>query len=174
LPITLIEAFHSTLEETIYSDLILLVVDASEPINVVEKKLAVCLETIERIGASGVPIITAMNKIDLIPEKETRQRLESLKEKTRNPLPLSAKYGTNIESLKKEILKTLKNYVQASFTIPLTDETMSFVSGLFKSADVQTIKYTNDSIHAVFEAIPWFTEKVRKRVDDFKGEFKKI
>ncbi|HDO41855.1 MAG TPA: HflX family GTPase, partial [Candidatus Bathyarchaeota archaeon] len=32
LPLTLIEAFHSTLEETIFSDLILLVVDVSEPI----------------------------------------------------------------------------------------------------------------------------------------------
>jgi GTP-binding protein HflX len=41
LPLTLIEAFHSTLEETIYSDLIVLLVDLSEPISVIEKKLAV-------------------------------------------------------------------------------------------------------------------------------------
>jgi GTP-binding protein HflX len=60
LPLTLIEAFHSTLEETIHSDLILLVVDISELLSVVEKKLSTCLETIERIGASSIPIITAL------------------------------------------------------------------------------------------------------------------
>jgi len=174
LPLTLIEAFHSTLEETIYSDLILLVVDISEPIGTIEKKLAVCLETIERIGASGVPVITVLNKIDLIPEADTRQKLERLKEKTPNPILTSALRKTNLEPLKQEILKTLKNYVQASFTIPLTNETMSFVSQLFKSADVQTIKYTDKSIHVIFEAIPWFAEKIRKRVDEFNGEFEKI
>ena len=61
LPLTLIEAFHSTLEETIYSYLILLLVDASEQMDVIEKKLGTCLETIERIGASGVPVIRVLS-----------------------------------------------------------------------------------------------------------------
>jgi len=174
LPLTLIEAFHSTLEETIYSDLILLVVDVSEPIDLVEKKLAVCLETIERIGAAGIPIITALNKIDLMPETEIHQKLKSLKEKVPNPAFISALCRTNIDILKQEILKSLKNYVRASFTIPLTSETMSFISWLFKRADLQTIKYTNNSAHVVFEAIPWFAEKVKNRVEEFNGKFDKV
>jgi GTP-binding protein HflX len=173
LPLTLIEAFHSTLEETIYSDLILLVVDASEPINVIEKKLAVCLETIERIGASGIPIITALNKIDLLPETDVYQKLENLKRKVLNPIPVSALYKTNLDELKKDILKTLKNYVRASFTIPSTSETMSLISWLFKRADVQTIKYADNSAYVVFEAIPWFAEKVKSRVEELHGKFEK-
>jgi len=174
LPLTLIEAFHSTLEETIYSDLILLVVDISESINMIQKKLAVCLETIERIDASGVPIITALNKIDLLPETEIRQKLESLKGNAPNPVPISALYKTNLDSLKHEILNTLKNYVRASITIPLTSENMSFISWLFKTADVQTIKYTDNSAHLVFEAIPWFAEKVKSRVEESNGKFEKV
>jgi len=54
LPLTLIEAFHSTLEETIYADLVVLVLDINEPLETIKKKNAVCLETIERIGASGI------------------------------------------------------------------------------------------------------------------------
>jgi len=69
LPLTLIEAFHSTLEETIYSDLVLLLVDASEPLPMMKKKLTTCIETIERIGAAGILTITLLNKTDLIQEK---------------------------------------------------------------------------------------------------------
>ena len=174
LPLTLIEAFHSTLEETIYSDLILLVVDVSEPIGLIEKKLAVCLETIERIGASGIPIITPLNKIDLLPETEIHQKLENLKRKAPNPVPVSALHKTNLDELKQDILKTLKNYVRASFNIPSTSETMSLISWLFKRADVQTIEYADNSAYVVFEAIPWFAEKVKSRVEELHGKFEKI
>jgi len=174
LPLTLIEAFHSTLEETIYSDLILLVVDVSELIDVVEKKLAVCLETIEQIGASGIPIITALNKIDLISETEVQQKLRGLKEKAPNPVPISALCTTNLDLLKQEIIQMLKNYVRISFTIPMTNETMSFISWLFKTADVQTTEYTDNSAHIVFEAVPWFAEKVRNQVEAFNGKLEKV
>jgi GTP-binding protein HflX len=174
LPLTLIEAFHSTLEETIYSDLILLVVDVSEPMDIIEKKLAVCLETIERIGASGIPIITALNKIDLLPGEETQRKLENLKEKAPNPMLVSALRKTNLDMLKEETLKILKNYVRASFTIPLTSKTMPFISWLFKRADVQTIKYGENSVSVVFEAIPWFAEKVKSNVEEFNGKFEKV
>jgi GTP-binding protein HflX len=174
LPLTLIEAFHSTLEETIYSDLILLVVDVSEPIEIVEKKLAVCLETVERIDASGIPIITALNKIDRITETELQQKLEDLKEKAQNLVPISALCKTNVDSLKQEILKLLNNYIRASLTIPSSDKAMAFVSQLFKSANVETIEHTDTSIHIVFGATPEFAEKIRKRVEGFTGEFKKL
>ncbi len=174
LPLTLIEAFHSTLEETIYSDLILLVVDVSESIDIIEKKLSCCLETIERIGAFGIPIITALNKIDLLTETETEQRVESLRQITPNPVSISALYNTNFDLLRQKILKMLKNYVQASFSIPLTNESMSFISWVFNRADVKTIEYNGDVGHVIFEAVPWFAEKVRKRVEEeFDGEFRK-
>lgn len=174
LPLTLIEAFHSTLEETIYSDLVFLVIDISEPINLIEKKLVVCLETIERIGASGIPIITALNKIDVLSETEIQQKLEALKGKAPNPTPISALCRINLDSLKQEALKILKNYVQTAFTIPLTNENMSFISWLFKSTDVQSVKYAGNSAHVVFEAAPWFAEKVRKHVEELNGKFEKV
>jgi len=173
LPLTLIEAFHSTLEETIYSDLILLVVDVSDPVELIEKKLATCLETIEHIGASGIPTITVLNKIDLLSEAELAKRLESLKDKMSLPIPISALHKTNINYLEQQILDTLKNHVKASFTIPVTEKTMSFISSVFKNADVQTISYTENSAKIVFEASPTFAEKVRKHVESLNGKFEK-
>jgi GTP-binding protein HflX len=174
LPLTLIEAFRSTLEETIYSDLILLMVDGSEPMNMIENKLATCLETIERIGAAGIPTITVLNKIDLIPEAELHRKIEKIKEKATTLIPVSALHKTNLEKLKQEILKVLKNYIRVSFTIPLTKGTMSFMAWLFENADVQTAEYGGDSVHVVFEANPSFAGKVRSRVEkEFNGKIEK-
>jgi GTP-binding protein HflX len=174
LPLTLIEAFHSTLEETIYSDLILLVVDCSENIYAVQKKLSACLETIERIGAVGIPSITVLNKIDLISAEETRRKIELLKDKGTSLVPVSALKGTNIDQLREEILRTFTNYIEASFTIPVNKDTMSFMAWLFKNADVRETKYDATSVRVVFEAEPSFAEKVRDRVEkEFNGKLQR-
>ncbi len=174
LPLTLIEAFHSTLEETIYSDLILLVLDISEPLEKIEKKNSICLETIERIDASGIPIITVLNKIDLLSKTETEQKVEALKAKTKNPILISARHQTNLELLKQEILKNLEDYVQASFSVPLTNATMPFMSWVHENADVQEAKFMSDSVQVTFEANPLFAEKIRKRVEELDGKFEAV
>jgi len=171
LPLRLIEAFHSTLEETIYADLILLVLDISEPIETIERRNNICLETINQIGAAGIPIITVLNKIDLLPEAEINQKLETLKEKTKNPILISALHQSNIELLKKEILKKLENYVQASFRVPLTNQTMPFMSWVHVRTEVQKVNFTDKSVQVVFEATPAFVENVRKRVEELNGKF---
>ena len=171
LPLTLIEAFHSTLEETIYSDLIVLVLDISEPLETVEKKNSICLETIDRIGASGIPILTTLNKIDLLKETEVQEKLEKLKTKIKNPFIISALERTNLEPLKKEILKKLEDYVGVSLSIPLNKDAMSFVSWVHEKADVHETSYSDNSVQMLLEATPSFAEKVRKRVEELDGRF---
>ncbi len=171
LPLTLIEAFHSTLEETIYSDLIILVLDISEPLEKIEKKNRVCLETIDRIEASGIPVITTLNKIDLLPEAETKQKLEILKHQIKNPILISALRKTNLEMLKQEVLKTLEDYVKASFSIPLTKQAMPFMSWVHEGAEVQKVNYTNNSVQVTLEANPMVAEKIRKKVEELNGKF---
>jgi len=173
LPLTLIEAFHSTLEETIFSDLILLVVDVSEPLEDVERKLTVCLDTIQTIGASGIPVVTALNKIDLLKEQELQLRLSNLKGLTPNPVPVSALQERNIPLLQKEIMDYLKDYVRASFSIPIQSQHASFVSWLFSRADVDSLRYEGDNVHVVFESVPWFADRVRERVIELGGTFEK-
>jgi GTPase len=171
LPLSLIEAFHSTLEETIYSDLIILVLDLSEPIETIEKKNNICLETIDRLGASGIPTITALNKIDLISEAETKQKLKALEEKTQNPILLSAKCKTNLDLLREEILRILENYVQAQFSVPLTNKAMPFISWVHEKTDIRKENFTNDSVQVVFEATPELAEQVRRKVEELNGKF---
>jgi GTPase len=171
LPLTLIEAFHSTLEETIYSDLIILVLDINEPIEAIKKKNKTCQETIERIGASGVPVITALNKIDKLTEAQAQEKFDILKEETKNPILISAKTKTNLDLLRQEILRKLEGYVQASFTVPMTGTTMSLISWVHKGADVKKIDYIDNCVQVVLEANPEFAEKLRSRVEELKGKF---
>jgi len=173
LPLTLIEAFHSTLEETIFSDLILLVVDISEAEEDIERKLTVCLDTIQTIGATGIPIVTALNKIDVLQEQELKEKLSNLKGLAPNPVPVSALYKTDIPLLQHEMMRYLKEYVRAEFLIPLKSQHASFISWLFSRADVLSIKYEGDGVHVVFEAVPWFADRVRERVMELGGTFEK-
>lgn len=175
LPLKLIQAFHSTLEETILSDLILLVVDISEPIEEIERKLTCSLDTIEKIGATGIPIVTALNKIDLLSEDETQNRINAVKELAPNAVPVSALDKTNIDLLKHEILSHIKmNFVKACFEIPVFDKSMSLLSWLFSHADVQEAEYGQKNAKVVFQSVPWFADKVRKRVEQLNGTFNVI
>lgn len=169
LPITLIEAFHSTLEETIFSDLLLLVVDISESYKEIERNLSCCLDTIQKIGAAEIPIVTALNKIDLLSNMEIQHKVELLKDTAPNPVPISALYETNIDLLTQKMTEYIKNYVQVSITLPVTDESMSFLSWLHKRANVQNVEYKGDMIEIVFESVPWFADKVKGRTELLSG-----
>lgn len=171
LPLKLIEAFRSTLEETIFSDVILLVVDLGEPIDEIKRKLSVCLDTIQKIGATGIPIITALNKIDLLEDNETAQKTEILRALAPNSVPISALHRTNIAQLRKQIIGNLEEYVTASFSLPMEDKSMSFLSWLFDRVDVHEVKYRGDGMDVHFESNPWFADKVRERVKELGGTF---
>ena len=172
LPLKLVKAFHSTLEETIFSDVIILVVDVSEPEEDIKRKLSCSLDTIQQIGATGIPVVTALNKIDLIEEDELKRKIEYLKERAPNPVPVSALHETNIASLKQELIRYLEVFVEASFSVKINNESMSLVSELFERAHVQNIEYEGDMVKVVFRAIPWFADRVKGRIKKLGGEFK--
>ena len=104
VPPTIIEAFHSTLEEITFSDAIIFVVDVSDPPSEIGEKLAAGFDTLARIGASSIPTVIAANKIDLISESELEARIRFLSElklpsSVVGVVPVSAKKGLNLNLL---------------------------------------------------------------------------
>jgi GTPase len=174
LPISLIEAFHSTLEETIFSDLIIVLLDLNEPLETIKKKNNVCLETIERLGASAIPTITALNKIDKLTKEESQQKLEELKDEVKNPILVSAKCQTNLDELRKQILRILENYQQAQFSVPLTGKAMPFISWVHGKTHIEKETFTNETVEVVFESTPSLVEQVRSKVEELNGKFQII
>jgi GTP-binding protein HflX len=174
LPISLIEAFHSTLEETIFSDLIIILLDLNEPLETIERKNNVCLDTIERLGACAIPTITALNKIDKLTAEERQQKLEALKDKVKNPVLVSAKCQTNLDELRKQILRILENFQQAQFSVPLTGKAMPFISWVHGKTHIEKETFTNETVEVVFESAPALIEQVKRKVEELHGKFQII
>ena len=65
LPAYMIEAFRSTLEELVHADAIVLVIDASDGLPEMRKKLRSCMSALAEIGAPADRIVYALNKADL-------------------------------------------------------------------------------------------------------------
>lgn len=66
LPHHLVEAFKSTLEEAASADIIIHVCDASDP--EAAEKAEVTLKTLADLGAAEIPVVTVLNKCDLLTE----------------------------------------------------------------------------------------------------------
>lgn len=113
VPPMLIEAFYSTLEEISFSDLIIFVVDSTDVIVRMRDKVLAGLDTLARIGVAGKKLIMALNKIDLLEDKEVSSRLEFLNRFLGdNPnimaiIPISATKGVNFDLLIKIIRTSL-------------------------------------------------------------------
>ncbi len=67
LPTSLVDAFHSTLEEACYADLLLIVTDISDPSW--QEHLRATMDTIAQIGAGDIPRLFVFNKADLLDER---------------------------------------------------------------------------------------------------------
>ena len=95
LPHQLVEAFKATLEETVLADLILHVVDGSEPEEDRADSIAAADATLEEIGAGSTPRQLVMNKVDLL-DGEGRRDLS-----LRHPeaILVSAETGEGLEDL---------------------------------------------------------------------------
>lgn len=64
LPTHLIKAFKSTLEEAVFADIIIHLVDAGEPAEERTRKYGVTLRLLEELGISGKPMLEVYNKMD--------------------------------------------------------------------------------------------------------------
>lgn len=95
LPHDLVEAFKSTLEEVIYSDLLCHVVDTSSDTAI--EQIKAVEEVLGELGASDKKTILVLNKID----KATGEQLENVKKATSEyeTIEISAREGINLEEL---------------------------------------------------------------------------
>ncbi|WP_188878180.1 GTPase HflX [Halarchaeum nitratireducens] len=161
LPHWLVESFKSTLDSVYQADLVLLVVDASEPVEEIREKLATSHDTLyERNEA---PIVTVFNKVDRISEDELAEKREALSALAPNPIAVSALAGTGLDDLRERVTYALPRREKERLVLPMTDETMSVVSWLHDNAHVEDVTYGDDEVVVAFEARPKIVEQSRDK-----------
>jgi GTP-binding protein HflX len=91
LPTDLVNAFHSTLEEALYADLIIEVVDYSDPNYLMH--MDVTDKTLRQLGAGNIPRVTVLNKAEKVLEPSELPRMRE------DRIYISAHEGIGIEEL---------------------------------------------------------------------------
>ena len=139
LPHHLVEAFKSTLEEARYCDVILHVVDCSNP--QMDMQMHVVYETLRRLDIKDKEIITVFNKVDR-PDADTACRDMSADYKAR----LSAKTGEGIGELLDLFAVILRNrriYFEKVFAY----KNAGRIQTIRKSGQLLSEEYQDDGIH---------------------------
>ena len=107
LPAYMIEAFKSTLEELLYSDLVVVVIDVSDSLFDLKKKFQSCKKTLNEIGVEQDRIIYALNKAELLDQNEILEKVGYLGlEENKKWIQVSAKTGQNTKEF-KELIKNV-------------------------------------------------------------------
>lgn len=101
LPHHLVEAFKSTLEEAKYADIIIHVVDASNP--QMDEQMHVVYDTLRQLGVEDRPVVTLFNKQDQLVNPGRQRDFQA-----DYSIPASAKTGQGMEELKKALLEILR------------------------------------------------------------------
>lgn len=135
LPHHLVEAFKATLEELEYADLLLHVIDVSDPER--EDHIQVVDRLIAQLAKPGIPVIEAYNKADLVEEDDIPRG--------ENRIAISARNGDNLPQLLQLIEKNLdKGLHHATFLLPYAMGGM--VETLHSQAKVLKTEYTETGI----------------------------
>ncbi len=134
LPTHLIKAFRSTLDEAAFSDITIIVADASDP--EVSEQLEVTLSLLESLGASGKPALLAFNKCDAAEEEPAVPAGFD----PADVVFISALDGRGIgdftKSLSRLVNETSGRHV---FIIPVSRQ--DIVAGLYRDAKVESAEY---------------------------------
>lgn len=101
LPHHLVDAFKSTLEEAKYADIIIHVVDASNP--QMDEQMHVVYDTLRQLGAADRPVITLFNKQDKLESAGSYRDFQA-----EYSIPASAKTGEGLAELKKALLEIVR------------------------------------------------------------------
>ena len=138
LPHHLVEAFRSTLEETAQADLILHVLDASEPD--IQERMKITQELLQDLGCAEIPQIHVLNKTDLLDNK--------IPEKSDfDTVFISAKFGNGLDNLIKAILYHLPQTAKRmKLCIPYGN--INFLNQIREEGKIFSEEYTESGILA--------------------------
>jgi len=157
LPTTLVAAFQATLEEITEADLLLHIVDISHPNALLQAESV--HQTLEEIGASHVPIVTAFNKLDKLRNPDAAQQTL---QQFQNAVAISAIKGTGIPALLKIIqVELYEQFIPIDVKLPYQQGQL--ISLFHEAGQIERIEHERGGVliqgripgRMVAQFIPW-------------------
>ena len=144
LPHHLIKAFKSTLDEAVYSDILLIVIDSSDPEFISQTQ--VTSDLLEELGASGKPTIYVFNKCDICADRDALIHMKSLAAGTNTDVVfISAVTGAGCDTLVSTI-ERLAADGKHRVTLKIPPQDGAVTGLLYKDADDIEMDYLEDGI----------------------------
>ena len=142
VPLWLIEAFHSTFEEVFASDLVLLLVDASDSLHEIEAKLHLAENTLLS-GMDADRIQLVLSKADLASPEVRDRCLAAFRGSmfVRSPVPVSATTGEGLEDLRTLITAEFRQPLQLTVRVSQGGGSAAFMNWLHDETDIVDIAY---------------------------------
>jgi GTP-binding protein HflX len=156
LPHGFVDAFKSTLEEVRTADLLLHVVDASNP--QAEEQKAVVHKVLKELGAEGTPCILVLNKVDRIPreQRSTQRRADQC--------VISARTGEGVDRLIETVASQLRQQrEQVRVRIPASRGDL--LARLYRDGTVLHEEYVDGEVEITALVSPKLAGQMKKSAD---------
>lgn len=152
LPHNLVDAFRSTLEEACEADLLLQVVDVSDPYY--KEHMRVTNETLAELGAGHIPQIIVYNKADRVPD------IINLPRVSQHQIHMAARSGIGIPELMDIVMQEIYGKLfHAKVLLPYTEGGLH--SLMQKEANIIEQEYRGDGIYLELEVNPLYEHKLK-------------
>jgi GTP-binding protein HflX len=146
LPHHLIKAFKSTLDEAVFADIIIILIDATDPEQ--EEKTEVCEKLLNELGADGKPVLYVYNKCDYLETSKI-----SLENTNENRIFVSALNGLGLDKLVTRLEELIHDgKTNEVFIIPNAKQ--GIISRMYSEMTVTDVEYgpENVTVKAVADA----------------------
>lgn len=146
LPHHLVKAFKSTLDEAVYADILMIVIDAHD--DEAKAQLDVTESLLAELGAAGKPTIYVYNKCDLGISAELPSYIANNEDPNRVVCAISAKSGEGIDTLLEKIEQLIHaGKSKVTFVIPNSEQ--AALNILYKNATVESVDYGYEGVTVV-------------------------
>ncbi|MCL4170898.1 UNVERIFIED_CONTAM: hypothetical protein GTU68_010834, partial [Idotea baltica] len=140
LPHRLVDAFKATLEEAVVANLLIHVIDVSNP--EADEHHETTMKVLREIGADQNPILTVFNKIDQCLDDE---KIDRIRFQNEDALFVSAKTGEGMDAVKTAISDTINNGLQSTKLL-IPHDRYDIISKLHESGGIRTQETRDEGV----------------------------
>ena len=170
LPNYMIEAFKSTLEELIYTNQLLLILDVSQSIEDISRHYNSCVDVLIDLGVSPEKVFLVFNKSDMQDEAHLKSKLLFSGLTPQNSVFISAKTGLGINVLLEKIKKNTFKSARANVLIKKHEiiSLSSLIDWLKSQGKVEIKKQNNGDLMLNLMTKSWVLERFTKSVKEIR------